>query len=103
MARAHRAARRAVATTHVVMTRTHSHCKVMVEGEVERPRTFDLRDLAGAYREEVTLDFHCHEGWTRLGESYRGVALATVLELVGARPAARYVTVASGGYTVGSS
>jgi len=64
------------------------------------PQTMDLRDLAELSAENVTADFHCHEGWSRLGQSYHGVALATLLRVALARPAARYVTVASGGYSV---
>ncbi len=52
---------------------------VAVAGEVERPLTLDLRDLADLAAEQVTVDFHCHEGWSRLGQSYCGVALATLL------------------------
>jgi len=73
---------------------------VTVAGEVERRQTIDLRDLAEICADEVTVDFHCHEGWSRPGQSYRGVALATLLRLAQARPAARYVTVASGGYSI---
>ena len=45
-------------------------------------------------------DFHCREGWSRLGERWRGVRLPTLLFVAGAREWARYVTVAAGGYTV---
>lgn len=74
--------------------------RVTVVGEVERPLTVNLRDLVELGREEVTIDFHCHEGWSRLDQSYRGVALGTLLRLAEARPVARYVTVASGGYSI---
>ncbi len=74
--------------------------KVTIGGEVERPQTLDLHDLAELEDEEVTVDFHCHEGWSRLGQRYRGLALRSLLRVAGARPAARYVTVASGGYSI---
>ncbi len=35
-----------------------------------------------------------------VGRRYRGLALRSLLRLAGARPAARYVTVASRGYSV---
>ncbi len=76
------------------------HGTVTVAGEVERPLTLGLRDLAELAAEQVTVDFHCHEGWSRLGQSYRGVALTTLLGLAGARPAGRYLTVASGDYSI---
>lgn len=71
-----------------------------IAGEVERPLTVDVRDLAELDGQQVTVDFHCHEGWSRLGQSYRGVPLTTLLRLAKARPAARYVTVASGDYSI---
>jgi DMSO/TMAO reductase YedYZ molybdopterin-dependent catalytic subunit len=49
---------------------------------------------------ELVADFHCHEGWSRLGEPWRGVRLETLLALAGASDAGRYVTVGSGEYTV---
>jgi DMSO/TMAO reductase YedYZ molybdopterin-dependent catalytic subunit len=59
-----------------------------------------MRELAELSGTEVTIDFHCREGWSRLGQSYRGVALATLLQLADAQATARYVTVASGDYTI---
>jgi len=74
--------------------------QVTIAGEVEAPQTLDLRELAALSGDDVTVDLHCHEGWSRIGESYRGVALATLLRRASARPRARFVTVASGGYSV---
>jgi DMSO/TMAO reductase YedYZ molybdopterin-dependent catalytic subunit len=48
---------------------------------------------------ELVADFHCHEGWSRLGERWRGVRLRTLLALVGTADAAASVTVGSGEYT----
>lgn len=47
---------------------------------------------------ELDADFHCHEGWSRLGEHWRGVRLSTLLERAGWRERARYVTVACGDF-----
>ncbi len=74
--------------------------KVTIGGEVDRPLTLDLHGLAELDGEDVTIDFHCHEGWSRVGQRYRGVALTTLLRLAGAQPSARYVTVASGEYSI---
>jgi len=41
----------------------------------------------------------CHEGWSRLGERWRGARLRTLLALAGAADGAGYVTVGSGEYT----
>ena len=65
-------------------------------GEVERPARLALAELRSLMDAELVADFHCHEGWSRLGERWRGVRLATLLALAGA---AGYVTVGSGEYT----
>ena len=73
---------------------------IRVTGEVGHAQAIVLRELAEIHRAQVTIDFHCHEGWSRPGQRYQGIALATLLRLAGARPAGRYVTVASGGYSI---
>jgi hypothetical protein len=47
----------------------------------------------------LVADFHCREGWSRLGERRRGVWLRTLLALAGAADGAGHVTVGSGEYT----
>lgn len=68
-------------------------------GDVERPARLALTDLRSLTDAEVVADFHCREGWSRPGERWRGVRLATLLALAGADDAAGFVTVASGEYT----
>jgi methionine sulfoxide reductase catalytic subunit len=68
-------------------------------GEVERPARLALEELHALMDAELVADFHCHEGWSRLGERWRGVRLSTLLALAGAADAAGYVTVGSGEYT----
>jgi methionine sulfoxide reductase catalytic subunit len=68
-------------------------------GEVERPACLALAELRSLMDAELVADFHCHEGWSRLGERWRGVRLATLLALAGAAGEAGYVTVGSGEYT----
>jgi DMSO/TMAO reductase YedYZ molybdopterin-dependent catalytic subunit len=68
-------------------------------GDVERPACLTLAELRSLMDTELVADFHCHEGWSRLGERWRGVRLRTLLALAGAAGAADYVTVASGEYT----
>jgi DMSO/TMAO reductase YedYZ molybdopterin-dependent catalytic subunit len=72
---------------------------VSICGEVERPAHLDLTQLRALMDAEQTADFHCREGWSRLGEHWRGVRLGALLELAGAAPTAGFVTVASGEYT----
>lgn len=74
--------------------------EVRLAGEVARPRTLTLHDLTRLLGEEVTIDFHCREGWSRLGQAYRGIPLETLLQLAGVSAAARWVSIASGGYTI---
>lgn len=82
------------------MNAPQSQPTVRLTGETGHAQTVGLRELAELSGIEVTIDFHCLEGWSRPGQRYRGVALATLLRLASAQAAARYVTVASGGYSV---
>ena len=68
-------------------------------GDVGRPACFALAELRSLMDAELIADFHCREGWSRLGERWRGVRLRTLLALAGAADAAGYVTVGSGEYT----
>jgi DMSO/TMAO reductase YedYZ molybdopterin-dependent catalytic subunit len=40
---------------------------------------------------KVFADFHCVTRWSRLGNLWEGVAVRTLLNMVGVKPAARYV------------
>lgn len=73
---------------------------VLVSGEVEHPAELTTDWLASLADAELVADFHCREGWSRLGERWRGVRLCTLLALAGPRARARYVTVGAGEYTV---
>src|SRR5580704_341757 len=68
-------------------------------GDVERPARLALTELRALMNAELIADFHCREGWSRLGERWRGVRLRTLLALAGAADEAGYVTVSSGEYT----
>lgn len=69
-----------------------------ISGEVERPLSLSLADLDALAEDELVADFHCREGWSRLGQRWRGVQLARLLALAAPRDAGRYVTVASAEY-----
>ena len=73
---------------------------VSISGEVEHPASLTADWLESLVDAELVADFHCREGWSRLGERWRGVRLCTLLALAGARERARYVTVGAGEYTV---
>ena len=68
-------------------------------GEVEQPASLTLAELHSLMDAEEVADFHCREGWSRLGERWRGVRLRTLLALAGAAETAGYVTVGCGEYT----
>lgn len=73
---------------------------VTVSGEVLRPselRASDLESLADA---RLVSDFHCREGWSRLGVHWRGVRLAKLLAHVGATDEGHFVTLACGEFSV---
>ena len=73
---------------------------VSISGEVAHPASLTAAALESLVDTELVADFHCREGWSRLGERWRGVRLSTLLAVVGAGQRARYVTVGAGEYTV---
>jgi DMSO/TMAO reductase YedYZ molybdopterin-dependent catalytic subunit len=73
---------------------------VSVSGDVRRPVELDRAGLEALADGEVVADFHCREGWSRLGVGWRGVRLATLLAHARALDEARFVTVASGSFSV---
>jgi DMSO/TMAO reductase YedYZ molybdopterin-dependent catalytic subunit len=64
--------------------------RLSVEGLVARPLSFSLEDLKRLPVESHIILHACEEGWSYIAE-WTGVRLATVLDLVGTRPEARYV------------
>lgn len=72
---------------------------VTISGEVERPVSLTQAELEILADAELTADFHCREGWSRLDEHWRGVRLAALLALAGASEGGRYVTIGAGAYT----
>lgn len=77
----------------------NSSVQLSIRGDVERPARLTLAELRSVMDAEVVADFYCREGWSRLGERWRGVRLRTLLALAGAADAAGYVTVGCGDYT----
>ena len=75
-----------------------SSVSVSICGDVERPARLALTQLRSLSDAELVADFNCREGWSRLGEVWRGVRLRTLLALAGPADKAGYVTVASGEY-----
>jgi DMSO/TMAO reductase YedYZ molybdopterin-dependent catalytic subunit len=71
-----------------------------IDGLVGASRTWTLPELRGLPRSTFDGDIHCVTTWSKLGTSFGGVSVDTLLELVEPRPEATHVVVSSyGGYT----
>lgn len=69
-------------------------------GEVDNPVTLSWDELMGLPQRDVTTDIHCVTRWSKLDTVWRGVPVAHVLDLAGARPSGTHVMAYSdGGYT----
>ncbi len=64
--------------------------RLQVEGVVARPTSFSLEELQRLPAESHIMLHACEEGWSYIAE-WTGVRLSHVLDLVQARPEARYV------------
>ncbi|TFY96654.1 molybdopterin-dependent oxidoreductase [Ramlibacter humi] len=64
--------------------------RLRVEGLVERPAAFTLAQLRAMPSRTQITRHDCVEGWSCIGQ-WTGVPLSHVLQLVGAKPQARYV------------
>ena len=53
------------------------HLKVF--GEVEQELRFDYGELRALPTKQVTADIHCVTGWSRLGDTWTGVAIQEIL------------------------
>jgi DMSO/TMAO reductase YedYZ molybdopterin-dependent catalytic subunit len=69
-----------------------------IEGEVERPVSWSWEELQRLPQETFTTDIHCVTKWSKLGTTWTGVSLDTLLD--GVETDATFVTAFSdGGYT----
>lgn len=64
--------------------------RVAVDGLVERPASFTLSDLRGLPVGRQITEISCEEGWSYIAE-WIGTPVASVLDLVAVKSAARYV------------
>ena len=62
-----------------------------VVGLVENELKLSYQELRSLPAKEVMADIHCVTGWSRLGDTWRGVAIQEVLSRVRPRPEAAYV------------
>ncbi len=71
-----------------------------VDGLVERPTTLTAAELRALPRSRWEGDIHCVTTWSKLGTSFTGVSLDSVLALAGVAPAATHaLSWSSSGYT----
>jgi DMSO/TMAO reductase YedYZ molybdopterin-dependent catalytic subunit len=69
-----------------------------IDGMVEQPREWNWTQFHQLPQEDVPCDIHCVTKWSKLGTSFGGVSLDTLLE--GVDPQGAYTMVHSyGGYT----
>jgi DMSO/TMAO reductase YedYZ molybdopterin-dependent catalytic subunit len=69
-----------------------------VDGMVAEPREWSWQEFNGLEFEEIPCDIHCVTKWSKLGTSFRGVSVDTLLET--AEPLAAHAMAYSfGGYT----
>lgn len=71
-----------------------------IDGLVANPMELTAVDLQGLRQQELTEDFNCVEGWTVPTVKWRGVALETILRLVGVDPKAQWVQASAGEFSV---
>ncbi|CAA9286648.1 MAG: Sulfite oxidase and related enzymes [uncultured Chloroflexi bacterium] len=71
-----------------------------VWGLVEQPLSFTWEQLQQLPRTELVTDIHCVTRWSKLDQTWEGVPMKHVLELVKPRPEARFVIAhAEAGFT----
>jgi DMSO/TMAO reductase YedYZ molybdopterin-dependent catalytic subunit len=69
-----------------------------IDGAVGAPASWSWQELLALAQESFTVDIHCVTKWSKLGTSWTGVSLDTLLE--GVQTEAAYVTAwCDGGYT----
>jgi DMSO/TMAO reductase YedYZ molybdopterin-dependent catalytic subunit len=69
-----------------------------IVGEVDEPKMWTWEEFRKLPSEEITTDIHCVTKWSKLGTTWEGVSVDTLLEGVGT--AAEYITAfCDGGYT----
>ena len=71
---------------------------------MEQDLTLDWQQFMGLPKITLDAEFHCVTQWSRLQNTWEGVAFTEVIKLVRPRPEARFVMVHSyGGYTTNLS
>jgi len=74
--------------------------RLQVDGLVAQPLNLSVSEVEALGAQARTADFLCEEGWVVPDQQWEGVALTAILEHAGIRPAARFVKVYAGDFTV---
>lgn len=77
--------------------------RLRVDGLVETPKTLTFAELLGLKRTDMTVDFHCVEGWSILDVPWNGVRLTDIFSLVKPKASATHVTFHTVGDTYNES
>jgi DMSO/TMAO reductase YedYZ molybdopterin-dependent catalytic subunit len=74
--------------------------KLRIHGEVARPTNLNLMEFLDLTQVDLECDVHCVTGWTLMDSQWRGVRLATIMDLVKTKQSASFVIFeAAAGYT----
>ena len=77
-----------------------SRWSMTVDGLVERPMTWSWDEIHALPRSRYEGDIHCVTTWSKLGMTFDGVSVDTLLDAAGVQPAATHVVAACyTGYT----
>jgi DMSO/TMAO reductase YedYZ molybdopterin-dependent catalytic subunit len=57
-----------------------------ISGEIDGPKMWTWEEFTALASEEVTRDIHCVTKWSKLGTTWRGVSVDTLLERVDMPP-----------------
>ena len=63
-----------------------------IAGLVDQPNTFSLDQLHQLPSTEMTIDIHCVTRWSRLGVSFRGVMLETLINQASTKPECHFLS-----------
>jgi DMSO/TMAO reductase YedYZ molybdopterin-dependent catalytic subunit len=74
--------------------------RLRVDGLVAQPLDLSVREVEALGAQTCSADFVCEEGWMVPEQQWEGVAVAAILERAGVEPAARFLKVYAGDFTV---
>jgi len=78
--------------------------RLKVYGLVKNPVYLNWQEFTQLPQEDFTIDFHCVTRWSKLDQSFRGIHLKHIIELVKPTPQAKYIILeGDDGYTTNLS